>query len=100
MDFIPHISFFFTILRCNNQVWDLKQRYVLPPQCAHFLTLKKPNMQKKSISNIKALFIGCACSALVIACNNATDTGENNAGEKDNKEMKMAEAVISGTKED
>lgn len=57
-------------------------------------------MQKKTISTIKAVFIGCACSAFIIACNNATDSAENNAGKEDTKEMKMAEAVLSGTKED
>lgn len=57
-------------------------------------------MQKKSIRTFHALLIGCACSAFVIACNNATDSAESNADEKQTKEMKMAEAVIAGTKED
>jgi len=57
-------------------------------------------MQKKTISIIKAVFIGCACSAFMIACNNATDSAEKEPEKKETKEMKMAEAVIAGTKED
>lgn len=57
-------------------------------------------MKKKSFGTLKAILLGCACSAFVIACNNETDSAENNANEKDAKEMKMAEAVIAATKED